>query len=222
MTSQDHNTLIRRIAQERLGSLGMRQKGRSRTWLDDHGWWLIVVEFQPSAGSKGTYCNVGFDHLWFERDHLVFSEPERVSAPSGQFVHFNPRFPHLFEAEFASLVDTVQHVIEERRHSHGLGEREALERLAHRYGDIYADYDAGAAAALLGWRQEAVAAFDRVRSVEVHAPWVAGVKDQAADVVTLVDSPQDLATELARRVNSTRAAVGLEPALPSWSPAQSN
>ena len=27
-----------------LGPLGLRQKGRSRVWLDDHGWWLIAVE----------------------------------------------------------------------------------------------------------------------------------------------------------------------------------
>jgi hypothetical protein len=62
---------------------------------------LIVVEFQPSGWSKGTYCNVGFDHLWFERGHLVFDRPERVSAPSGQFIRFNPEASHLFEAEFA-------------------------------------------------------------------------------------------------------------------------
>jgi len=37
MTGQDHNTLIRWIARERLGSAGLRQKGHSRMWLDDHG-----------------------------------------------------------------------------------------------------------------------------------------------------------------------------------------
>jgi hypothetical protein len=28
------------------------QKGRSRIWLDDHGWWIAVVEFQPSDWAR--------------------------------------------------------------------------------------------------------------------------------------------------------------------------
>jgi len=218
MVGPDHNTLVLRIARERLGSLGLRQKGRSRTWLDDHGWWLIVVEFQPSSGSKGTYCNVGFDHLWFERDHLVLDQFERLPAAGGQFIPFNPEAPHLFEAESASMADSVTQVIEERRLAHGSSDAEALKRLALRSGDLYADYDAGAAAGLLGWRQEAEAAFDRVHSAEEHAPWVVGVKDQAASLAGLLDSPPALAGELTRRVNQTRAAVGLDPTQPSWNP----
>lgn len=35
---------------EVLAPLGVRRRSRSRTWLDDHGWWLGIVEFQPSAG----------------------------------------------------------------------------------------------------------------------------------------------------------------------------
>jgi hypothetical protein len=41
-----------------LTPLGLTQRGRSRLWLDDHGWWLIVVEFQPSAWSRGSHLNV--------------------------------------------------------------------------------------------------------------------------------------------------------------------
>jgi hypothetical protein len=38
-----------------LKPLGLVRRGNSRVWIDDHGWWTIQVEFQPSAWSKGSY-----------------------------------------------------------------------------------------------------------------------------------------------------------------------
>jgi hypothetical protein len=53
--------------------MGLTQKGRSRTWLDDHGWWVGVVEFQPSSWSKGSYLNVGVCWLWHpDPDPVLF------------------------------------------------------------------------------------------------------------------------------------------------------
>lgn len=53
-----HDKIIAEAAKAALRSLGFQRKGRSRTWLADHGWWLTIVEFQPSAWSKGSYLNV--------------------------------------------------------------------------------------------------------------------------------------------------------------------
>src|SRR5262245_33959960 len=75
----DHNKLIRRSAQRALAPLCVQQRGRSRTWLDDHGWWLIVVEFQPSSWARGAYLNVGAMWLWQRIDHLAFEFGNRVS-----------------------------------------------------------------------------------------------------------------------------------------------
>src|SRR4051794_17890349 len=41
-------TLIATAARDAFGRVGLRQRGRSQCWSDDHGWWLINVEFQPS------------------------------------------------------------------------------------------------------------------------------------------------------------------------------
>jgi hypothetical protein len=57
--------LVIRAARQALQPMWLRQKGRSRTWLDDHGWWLTVVEFQPSGFDHGTYLNVGVNWLWW-------------------------------------------------------------------------------------------------------------------------------------------------------------
>jgi len=60
----DHNAEIAAAAKSVLAPVGCMRKGRSRTWLDDHGWWVAVVEFQPSAWAKGSYLNVGASYLW--------------------------------------------------------------------------------------------------------------------------------------------------------------
>lgn len=75
-----HAQIIQTAAREVLASLGLQQKGRSRTWLDDRQWFVIVVEFQPSGFSLGSYLNVGCHWLWQQEAHLSYDlsgRPER-------------------------------------------------------------------------------------------------------------------------------------------------
>lgn len=90
-----HEAIIRAAAKTHLTPLGFRQKGRSRTWLRDHGWWLAVVEFQPSSWSKGSYLNVACMWLWHPQDHLSFHVCERL----GRHAEF------LDEASFGAAAD---------------------------------------------------------------------------------------------------------------------
>jgi hypothetical protein len=59
-----HTRLLNAAAREILEPLGLRQKGRSRIWLDDQGWWLGVVEFDHSRFEKAAMLNVGANLLW--------------------------------------------------------------------------------------------------------------------------------------------------------------
>ena len=68
----EHTKIIAHVAKETLARLGIFQKGRSRTWIDDHGWWIVVIEFQPTGTSKGSYLNVGAMWLWHEKDYFSF------------------------------------------------------------------------------------------------------------------------------------------------------
>lgn len=56
--------LIAKAAREILKPLGVFQKGSSRIWIDDNGWFLTVIGFQPSSWSKGAYLNVAISFLW--------------------------------------------------------------------------------------------------------------------------------------------------------------
>ena len=71
-TEFDHNKTITQAARSILKPHGLFQKGSSRTWIDDNGWYLTVVEFQPSNWGKGSYLNVGINFLWRQQDYLSF------------------------------------------------------------------------------------------------------------------------------------------------------
>jgi hypothetical protein len=73
----DHSQIITAAARSILRPAGLAQKGRSRTWLDDHGWWLVLVEFQPSGFDRGSYLNVGATYLLYPRDHFGFHDGYR-------------------------------------------------------------------------------------------------------------------------------------------------
>src|SRR5438105_812660 len=60
----EHGRLIAAAAKAALAPLGCRRKGQSRLWYSDQRFWIISVEFQPSAWSKGSYLNVGVSWLW--------------------------------------------------------------------------------------------------------------------------------------------------------------
>lgn len=78
MNLDDHNRLIKQAARTELNPIGCVQKGQSRIWLDDHNWWVGVVEFQPHSGAKGSYLNVGACWLWHEKDSFSFDDGYRI------------------------------------------------------------------------------------------------------------------------------------------------
>lgn len=78
--SIDHNAVIAAEARRVLKPQGLVQRGKSRVWIEDHGWWTIQVEFQPSAWSKGSYLNVGINWLLYEGGTGVFHIGYRVNV----------------------------------------------------------------------------------------------------------------------------------------------
>jgi len=62
--TNEHGRIIAAAAKSALKPLGFQRKGASRIWFADKGYWLLVVEFQPSGWSKGSYLNVAAHWLW--------------------------------------------------------------------------------------------------------------------------------------------------------------
>ena len=61
---EQHNKIINAAAKKILAPEGLFRVGSSRRWIDDNGYFVIQVEFQPSAYDRGSYLNVGISFLW--------------------------------------------------------------------------------------------------------------------------------------------------------------
>lgn len=59
-----HEKIISDCAKDSLIPQGFFRKGRSRTYLNDNGYFFIQLEFQPRSYLKGTFLNVGISFLW--------------------------------------------------------------------------------------------------------------------------------------------------------------
>ena len=82
MENDSHNQIIKQVCKEILLPIGVFQKGTSRVYLDDNGYFFTVIEFQPSANGTGTYLNVGLHFLWNERDCLSYDFPREFRIGS--------------------------------------------------------------------------------------------------------------------------------------------
>ena len=56
---ENHNTILKQAVRAVLKPEGLLQRGSSRTWIDDNGWFFTVVEFQADWCSKGSCLNIG-------------------------------------------------------------------------------------------------------------------------------------------------------------------
>jgi hypothetical protein len=189
------NRLIGAAATAGLAPLGLRRKGRSRIWVDDHAWWLVNVEFQPSARGEGCSLNVGTQHLWARSGHLCLDDVERPLGGS-HFVAFTGD-DAAFTAAMHGVVAAAAAAVERFRQRHGEG-TDALSRLVAGENDL----DAGIAAALLGDTPSA----DRRLQGAIHPAFRALADDYAS---LDVDAARALATSI---VTDERRALGL-PAL---------
>ena len=94
--SNERARILREVGREIFVPLGVRQIGSSRHWVNDHGWWIVNVEFQPSGFAKGSYLNVGAQWLWRPSPSFAFEygDPIRIRFPSEKTQDFMP-----FESE---------------------------------------------------------------------------------------------------------------------------
>lgn len=110
LSDADHNKLIKLAANSVLKPNGLFQKGSSRIWIDDNGWFLIIVEFQPSHWGKGSYLNVSVHYLWDDKDYLSYDYGHRL----GSFVSFDGN-EEKFRADMQLLAQTALEKVKEYR-----------------------------------------------------------------------------------------------------------
>jgi hypothetical protein len=201
-----HSVLLQDAARRILRPLGLLQKGRSRTWLADEVWWMIVVEFQPSGFSKGSYLNIGCMWLWNVQPHISFDEGHRVERffPFESEEQFRPIAEKLVKhaaeevIRYRKLFPTIRSVsdyyIENAPHvgwpsfnaaiAHGLSGRiEAAARLLNCWGD----------------------------EAETDPAWVKGARSDSMDLATIIADQERFQHLISTRVRKARELQRLPP-----------
>ena len=80
MKQLEHTKIINRLAKEAFAPYGIKRFGQSRSWFDDHGWFVTIIEFQPSGFARGTFLNVGVSFNWYVRGHFTYDIGFRESG----------------------------------------------------------------------------------------------------------------------------------------------
>lgn len=214
MTSIDYNRIIARAAKSVLAPLDCRQQGRSRIWLDDHGWWVTVVEFQPSQWSKGSGLNVGVCWLWYEKDYLSYSYSTNSFGPQIESFHEFAGTQE-FESIATSLAQSARlEVLELRRRLQSVADAAAaIEAALDTLSPIWRDYDAGVAAGLIGNVERAADHFRKVKKATHDFAWVHELKHRAAGLVGLLADGERFRREIDAVIARTRDRLKL-PRLP--------
>jgi hypothetical protein len=180
----DHNKLITAAAKSALGPLGLKRDGKSRIWYDDHGWWAVVVEFQPSSWDRGSFLNVGLSWMLYERNHWAFDIGYRKegfhSATKGDgfeaaiagVANLAAREVQSYRDRFASLEAMCAHYEKEERHGG------------------WEDYYAGVLAGLRGDRETAERRLGLVLNAAADTTWHRALQFRCQDLIRLLGEPQ--------------------------------
>lgn len=200
----DHNKLINAAAKKALAPLGLRQQRKSRIWYEDHGWWAIVVEFQPSSWDRGSYLNVALSWMLYEHDHWTFDIGGRAegfrSASEGED----------FEAAMSELAaQAARLVLEYRERFSTLDGMCAYYQTLERHGG-WPDYYAGVLAGLRNDRAAAEQHLSSVIAASSSTTWHRALQFRCQDLMRLLDEPRFFRDSILGIVLRCRAGRSLE------------
>ena len=202
MSTPQHSKIINKIAREILKPIGVSRKGQSRTWLDDNGWWVIVIEFQPSAWSKGTYLNIGINWQWYPKTHFSFDlgyrELEFIQNIS------DTQFEHKVK-EMAATAKRKIEVIRQNMSDIKTAKSYVIDASNNKPLTIWSQFHMGMICALANSPNEAVCYFQNVLESPDKQDWAIRLKEYTKELSVLVTSNHDLKTHLCNVVNESRA-----------------
>jgi hypothetical protein len=202
-----HSRILTQAARTVLTPLGVCQRGRSRIWLDDHGWWLGVVEFQPSGWAKGAYLNVGAMWLWRSSDSLSFDYGHRVES----FREF--RDPERFESAAGELAERAAQEVQHLRERFASVESVAKALAAGPQESEWSRYHAAIAAAAAGHSAAARDCLESLTHPESgQTAWQRDLAQLASELQLLLDRPDSFGRWVDDTIRATRAALKL----PVW------
>ena len=212
MTTDDHNAAIAKAARTVLGPSGCVRKGDApRTWLDDRGWWIGIVEFQPSGFSKGSYLNVAASWLWKPEGAslLTFDDFSDVGRP---WREVSPG--SIFDAAALELAGMALQGLETLRSRHETIAFSA-DHLS-RHADLgeavtnHQRYHAGVACGLSGRMDDARRFFSEAIIPPDGIAWIAALNEDCSKLAKLTADPVAFRAYVVDRIQENRKALSLK------------
>ncbi|MDX6722502.1 MAG: hypothetical protein QOD73_906 [Solirubrobacteraceae bacterium] len=226
MASRPGQTVLDRAAHAALAPLGLVRMPGRMAWLDDHGWWVVVVEFETTP-ARTTTLVVFADFLWHVRDRPARTvgarvrERGRLLDQDGEELSIHQEA----EADVTPLAERmVARAVEEltawREGFPSLRSWAAYLDGSAEEGSVWREYDAAVATALAGDDARARRWFDRVFDhpirpelfAEPDPDAVAEAQRVAVSLTAQLGEPHVFRATLARRVAAARARLDLPPA----------
>jgi hypothetical protein len=199
---QPHSKLIAAAARRHLAPQGFVRKGRSRIWLHDDKWYVVMVEFQPSGFSKGSYLNVGAHFLW-HAGPLSFDLGGRVAGFVGfeSAEQFSPQADSLASRAAAESARLRAMLTDTRAAAASLPEDADESAWAH--------YHRAIALGLSGDAEGARRAFLGLIETPHPVSWAVERAARCRELRDLLQDPAAFREAITQRVHEGRQALGL-------------
>ena len=200
-----HSQQIANAAKSMLLPLGCKRIGRSRSWVADQRFWAIVVDFQPSGFSKGSYLSVNASWLWSAKPYWSLDYGSRFEGFSRfidehQFAAVADRLATRAAEEvrklrerFASIADIARQIAPE----------------AHAQG--WSVYHAAVAAGLAGDIASSQKLFRRLIDEPAGVDWHLELQDDSIGLAQKLHEPTKFRAAVLAIVEESRALHGLQP-----------
>ncbi len=201
-----HSQIINRIAKDALKPLGVQQKGRSRFWYSDEGWYTIFAEFQPFSGRKGSTLNMGIHWLWYPQDHWSFD----LGGRAAEFVEYED--DDQFSSAMQELVQiAANNFFDCRKHLSSMdgAYRFALSQRASDYTCDWAYLHRAVLAGLNGDDETARRNLDGVYHNEAKREWEFQRNTFVNEMRATLDSAAPLADWVGEKIAITRKLLKL-------------
>jgi hypothetical protein len=206
--------------------LGLKRHRRTRTWVEDRGWWLLLV-VADRARSGETRLAVAAKFLWGPMPEFTYDlgGPLFWREETGDFATERPHDGHVWvngirhvqDDQFAAALSQVsgiarQRVLQLRQQLAAPGDVARI--LSAPQSRISATswwhaFHTGAAAGLSGDADLARKQFDRIRPDRLAVEWERELGRRAATLKALADDPEALFHRLRNDIADMRTRLGL-------------
>jgi hypothetical protein len=196
----EHGDIIARAAAKYLAPLGCNRVGRSRVWLSDERAWAIMIEFQPSGGTKGSYLNAAPSWLWYPKKSLSF-DYGRVRIAN--FVQF--KSIEQFEPEAEGLAQQAAEAVTRFRE-----EFETPAAIVARLVKVAEDdsgwraYHAAVASGLIGDTDTSLRLFAQIITSNGDADWFGKLQSFCAEMAGTLSHPSGFRETVLAIISQTR------------------